>query len=730
MQTILPTKAQINDSIEAIARQRFCARPAQIGRGLAHLLKLPDRISTVECAEKHRKFRSPEGGALVPYDRTRTPYNVGPMDALDDPDCNLVVMVKPSRSGGTTVAENYLFKMMLYGPMATVGWYLNSDDAVKKYVDLIWKAAFEDHPELARKVGSGRSDNNDKSKRIAGYLVEWLSAADGNFRNREPMLMVLDETDGMARQYAASPITEIEARQKNLGNRRKAIVMSHPDLGWRSGVAAAWIDTSRGIYVMRCAECGDHAAAHATRFWPEIPEFRLFYERNTDAPRDERLAMAERTAAMVCPHCGSALTDEQRRDMIDDGRWLERGMEFDAATGVSGEIDPMVRGKRGFWVHGLMLKVSSQAELAKGLEAGVIKFETTRKSDDLKAFKSKQLGEIYEGGDGRAMTTAAALRRRAEESENEGREDHRFKVGTCPPEVKFITAAVDVGGSKFDISFRGWDLENRSWWLDRITLKQRLWPDGVTRDLRPADRIEDWTLLYEAVLDRMFPIVGRDGWAMPVAAVAVDTGGKSAKDLEGREVGVTWKARAFARMAVKAGYYWGRSDTPWPRVRLIKGAKSPEAQMLPETPRKIDRDEFGQAVKPVLLESDLGVHRLKALSRERLSIDDGGPGQCYFAQGIPQSAFEEYFGENLIDKEWVRSGPNESLDLFGYEEAARQMLRPDRADLWTGAVLPAWATPVEIAAAGTAAKAKAEQPEPDKPKKSSALQRFENLNRS
>lgn len=130
-------------------------------------------------------------------------------------------------------------------------------------------------------------------------------------------------------------------------------------------------------------------------------------------------------------------------------------------------------------------------------------------------------------------------------------------------------------------------------------------------------------------------------------------------------------------------------------MRLIKGAKSRMAPEIPVKPRKVSLDERGQEVLPIVDEWDLGVHRLKTLSIERLAVDDGGPGQCYFATGIPKSVFEEFVGERLVDDEWQRTGPNESLDLFGYAEAVRLMLKPDRADIKWDTRPPAWARPVQ-----------------------------------
>jgi len=688
VETLLSPQALVLD-VERLGSGEYLVDPVDlIEDGLAFFTP-PTKISTLECAERYRKFRTTEGGALVPYDRWRTPYNIGKMAALDDPRVNLVVIVKPSRSGGTTIAENYLFKMMMFGPMGDVGWYLGSQDAVKKYCDRIIKPMFEDHADLRSRIGAGRSDDNDTSKRVAGHLIEWLPSNDASWRNREFVLGVADEPDGWAK-YSESPGTQLQGRQKNVGRRRKSIIMSHPDKGWRAGTAAEWESTSRGIYIMRCAECDRFATAHATKFWPDLPEFKLAYERDPDADFDTRIALAERTAGMSCPHCGVVLDDKRRFAMIDaavtdpacgvDG-WMHRGQTFDVDHGVAGQPEQFER--VGFWDHGLMLKVSPAAELARTIEEALIKYERSggRRVKELREAMSKLLGEIFEGKADIEGVNAAGLRKRA-------RMEAVSLIGLCAPEVMFITASVDVGAGKFDVSFRGWDLDARSWWLDRLTLRQLTGPDGRLRNIATRDRIDDWDVLIDEVVLRTFEIAGT-GLAMPVAQVVIDVS-------DGH---VTWIGREFAARCFRRGLVWGRGEAAWPRVQLVQGSPNAKAPELPPKPRL--EDDKGRRFPRGVKEWSPGVHKLKELALERLAVTDGGPGQCYFADGILPAYFDEYFNEPLIDGKFDRQGANESLDLFAYEEAARLILRPDRKDIrWAEGVLPPWAKPIPLFAEG------------------------------
>lgn len=610
----------------------------------------------------------------------RTPYNVGPMNSLDDPRCHGIVMVKPSRSGGTAVAENYAFKLMKFGPMTHIAWVLNSDEAVTDYVRNVVKPMFEINPDLKARVGTKRGEDTDGFKLVSGYPFEWLSAKDSTFRNRQPGFMVSDETDGWAKRWAASPRTQIDGRQKLLGNRRKGALMSHADLGYKAGVAAAFEDTSRGIYVMTCPECLGHAAAYATKYWDDVPEFKLTWTRNDQLPTDERVKLAETSASLICPHCGSALTDEQRRGMVDaamtrndqsaDG-WMHRGQLLDQDRGVVGEPTP--HSWHGFWVHGTMLKTENIAKLARDYEQALIKFERSKDAAELKEFMSKQLGEIFEGAATTGGVSARALKARVAAA--------GYDRGTVPRGVEFITASVDPGRRKVDFAFFGWDLQGRSWLIDRRTVRHRTDENGDERPIDLYGRIDDWNLLWAAVLNKRFPMAHDPDVVMPVAVTLLDSSDGNA----------TWKAREFARRAMLAGYAWDG----WQRLKLIKG-QAGKRPALPEGPSRVDKDEAGRPVEPVLMEYRLGVDKLKEQTIERLATEDGEPGCVRFPREMESHYLDEYFGESLIDGKWVQNGPNETLDLHGYAEAGRQMLQPDRADIdWNGR-RPIWASPISL----------------------------------
>lgn len=706
----------VRRDLDDLAAHRYCADPVAIALDALDLLTPPEDISTTECAQRYRKIRTVEGAGHINWTLSLTPYLKGPQDALDDPNVQEVIIPKPGRTGGTVAFENHLFKRMRFGPMSDVGWYLGGPDEVKSYCDKQVTPMFEDHPEIAAKVGTGRSDNTIARKKVSGRFVEYLAASGKTITGRQFGYMIGDEIDTFPKRIRASFLQQARVRGRALGNKRKVGMTSHPDAGWTDGIAAAWIDSSRGIYVWPCAECGGWSSPWPTQHWPDVPRTELWYQKIADAGRDERIAKAMETAAMQCPHCGALLTDEQRKAMSIIGQWMHRGQSLDVHAGPMGTPDASP--SMGFWIHGLMSMMVTNAELARDLEAATIVFERTRKTEQFREVLAKIFGQVFEGTGAAGMLDSAALIRRsrgAADGEEEGASPHIFSIGQCPPEVRFITMAVDVGAAKFDVSYYGWDEEGRSWWIDRLTNRQRMWADRILRDIRTRERIEDWDSLLPFI-GRTFPVMGRPGFVMPVAQVVIDVS----------DGNVSWLGREFAARCWKAGMRWGKS---WPIVQLIQGSPSATAPELPPKPRLEDSKgiKFPEGVK----EWTLGVHRLKELALERLAVDDGGPGQCYFADGIASNYFEEFFGERLIEGKWVRQGPNESLDLFAYAEAARLMLKPDRKDInWNGKALPPWATPVFVGVEGGDLAVEGEVGKQEPPsRKQNIFERFDQLNK-
>jgi phage terminase large subunit GpA-like protein len=675
------SRRELHERANLLSTHAYCQHPADIAFKALDRLKPRVPISTLEYSKSRRIVRKPDG-TKTGWSQDLTPALVPIMEAHDDPEILEIVAPKPGRCGGTMVAENHALKRLENGPTGDIMWYLAGPEEVRSYADRVLEPIFEDHAGIKSRIGTGKSDNNKTRKRVGGQTFELMVMSSKTTTNRQAAYIVFDEPDSYTKAFRSNFLEQGRQRQRMLGNDRKIYACAHPDIGWSGGIAAAWVISTQGIFIMRCPHCGTHGSPYPTKFWKDVPRFRLSYESSPEgAPVNERLARAEATAYIACPS-GCALDEADRAVMIAEGSYMHKGQVLDIEAGITGEPDS--NRTWGFWIHVLMAPQVGIAELARELEGALEHKERTGKVDKLKQVMIRTFGEVFEGANDASGLDATALKRRTADLAEAETAPVGYRMGSVPKGVRFLILSIDVGGGKFDLLARGFDLDRRSWVIDRRTIRQRMHADGVLRDIAPGKVQDDWDVLIEEI-DRLYPLQDDPGMALPIAVTTIDAS----------DGNVTWKAYEFARRMDNKR--WG----DWRKVRCIKGATTTKAPQLPPTPTKISKDSEGKLVKPVVTLHVLGVHSLKEDAVEDLAIDDGSPGHCFFPRNMPDKAYEELFNEVLIDGAWVRNGPNETLDLFAYSEAGRLMLEPDRKDRnWTSGKEPSWARPVPLHSEG------------------------------
>lgn len=677
------SREELAERATLLGSHQFCQKPWEVAAPKVKDLKPREKLTTLEWSLKNRVIRKPDGTRTA-WSQDLTPFLVPIMDALDDPDVLEVVVPKPSRCGGTVVAENHAFKRMDEGS-GDIMWYLAGPEEVRSYADRVLEPMFEDHPMVSERIGAGKSDNNKTRKRLGGQTFELMVMSSKTTTNRQAALIVFDEPDSYHRDFRSNFLEQGRQRQRMLGNDRKIYACAHADVGWTGGIAAAWVTSSQGIFTMVCAECGGHGSPFPTRYWPDVARFRLWYQKAPEGtPVDERIRLAGETAAIQCPHCGALLDEAQRALMVAKGAYMHKGQTLDIEAGVMGVRDP--NRTMGFWIHVLMSRQAPMMELARELEGAIEHRERTGKSDKLKQVLVRTFGETFEGGADLKGIDAAALKRRTD-AMSVGSAPVDFAMGVAPKGVRFVVVSVDPGHRKLDILFRGFDLEKRSWLIDRRTIRQRRHLDGVMRDIDLVNVQDDWHVLDEE-LERLVPLQGDPTKGFPVAVMVIDSG----------DGNITDRAYEYARR--QADKTWGA----YRRVWCLKGVAGKRPHLSPR-PNMLSTDSEGKRLEPVVPLHIAGVDGLKddLFGNDGgigyLTIEDGSPGQIYFASDFPFAAYEELFRESKVDGRYVRNGANETIDLLNYTEAARLMLEPDRKDrLWTPGSEPIWARPVSLGA--------------------------------
>lgn len=661
-------RRELEADLERLAADGFCPDPADLAIDALSLLTPPEQISTTDCAAQYRLIPTAEGGTRL-WSPTLTPYICGIQDSLDDPLVRVTLVAGAARTGKTMAPENHLFKKMKFGPMTDVLWYLPGEADVEAYADVTFAPMFELHPDIMAKIGKRPSDNKRKLKRIGGRFVQLLPANPNTVRGRQAPFIVGDEIDGFRKSLRANFRQQVGIRARAYGNTGKAYICSHADAGWTDGIGAGYLESSRGLWYWPCVHCDDWSSPCPTAEWRTT----LSYERPKGMAADDLLDHVAATACLICPHCGSTIDDTERRQMLQLGKWVFEG-EIIAPDGtVTGRKKP--NDADGFWIHGTMSPFVSIGQLAREYVGALVFFETTRNATRLREVTAKSLGEVFlgTGSAGKAMDAARLKRRVKDLAEDD--DDGIHRLGICPRWVCFITAAVDVGGNKFDVLFRGWGANGESCIIDRQTILA----DALGQKISPPKVLAHWRLLLDQVIERRFAIAGRSGWAMPVASTGIDTGGAP---------GATWKAYEFARQ-MKLGPLRGPNAY---KLRLFKGASSIGAPEIGNG-TEINRDDQGKPIEPAVTLYVLGVHKLKELTADSMAVDVPGPGYLHLPADMASQHIDEMTNAALVDGKWIERKPNETWDLLVYTEAVRQLLQPDRPGIdWKKP--PPWARPI------------------------------------
>lgn len=646
-----------------IQRSEFCAEIFSLLRSSFRLLTPPEDISTTQCAEESRYLPGPKGGVRL-WSRELTPYIVGIQDALDDLRYTTVAVVGPARSGKSVAGFNHLHKRLMYGPLTDVLWYLPGPEDVDQFVDTEVQTYFDLHPDIFAKIGKRSTDNKRKFKRIAGRSISFNAANPRTVRGRQAPYIVADEPDAYHVRLRSNFKQQLDFRGRSYGRQRKAYICSHADMGWKGGIAPVWKEGTRGVWYWPCPDCSGWSspcpmAESRTTIW---------YKRLEGVSEDEYLAAVKESAALQCPHCGSLIGSDKIKSMNGLGVWVFDGQVISKDGEISGQ--PIESDTASFWIHGTMSPFVTVAELAVEYESALLFFQKTGDDSRLKEVTVKSIGEVYEGADEDAKPVQAEALRKSKSGSG-------FSVGELPPWSLYLTAAIDPGGSKFDAAVFAHGFDGERALVDRFTKTQHL-----DLPLRPGERAGDWSWIATELLTKVYPFADNPSFGLPVASIAIDTGGVP---------GVTWNARNFARQCLLRHV----SGVNGFRIRLLKGSASKTAEII--RPREINRDDRGRPMDPPVTEYDINVHKMKIAQSRQLRTTVPGPGYWWIAEGFPLSVFEELCAEVLVGNEWERRGPNETWDLGIYAEFCRKMLGPERVTDWASAA-PPWARRVKIKA--------------------------------
>lgn len=426
----------------------------------------PPRQTLSEWADDNRHLSSEASSEAGKWRTSRTEYLRGIMDALADPEVEVVAVMKPAQVGWTEVINN------------AVGYYIDRDPSSLLVIQPTVKMAenwskkrlalmLRDTPVLRGKIKDAKSRDSDNTILEKGFPGGSLAIVGANTPNdlaSRPVRVVLaDEVD----KYPSSagdfgdPISLAMSRQNTFWN-RKTLIGSTPGEMTTSTVAAWFKRGDQRRYHVPCPHC----ETEQVMLWE-----RIVWNKDENGHKPV-------TARYLCDDCGCLWTDAERMRAVERGRWIASA-PFEGVASFAIGI-------------GLSPWVSMEQSVRKFLAAKDFAPRLRQWINEVKGEPWEERGEA---------SSADELAARAEAYDDQ----------SLPQAVRFVTAGVDTQDDRLEYSLVGWGDGEEAWVIRHEVL---------TGD---PGKLAVWSELDVALKDTVFAT--EDGRSLRVRAACVDSGG-------------------------------------------------------------------------------------------------------------------------------------------------------------------------------------------------------------
>lgn len=635
---------------------------------LAKILEPPERLTVSQWAEKYRYVNN-RGAHIGYWKNSTTPYMVEPMDMLNSPVHDGVIMVAPAQCGktdalivnwaGFTIASDPM-DMLIVNPTSAM-----SRDFSKRRVDKLLR----DTKECGKLLNNDRNADNIGDKHFQnGVFLSMIHPSVSELAGRPVPRVALTDYDRMDDDIGGdgAPYDLAAKRTTTFGSYRMCLAESSPsrpieDPKWTEIEGSHEAPPTKGIFAL-------YNRGDRRRWYWTCPHCQQRFEGTF-----KMLKWNEKATNMIdiaqsvyleCPKCFGRIEQSQRHAMQQTGIWVQDGMYFNRNNELVGS--PRKTRIASFWLRGVAAAFVSWGQLVTMYLAAEEEFKTTGSEDALQKFYNTDLAEPY--------IPKSQIQQRLPEH----LKDRAIDIGdrVVPLGVRALIACVDIQRDRFVVQVHGisagtpFDITV----IDRFNIRKskRLDEDGDYSFVKPSTYLEDWDLIEELVMDKRYPLGDGSERTMGVTLTVCDSGGYS------RSKGESTTAMAY-------DFYRAlRSRGKAARFHLVKGAKSPNLPRANITyPDAVKKDSLSAArgdVPVLILNSTL----LKDMLSNRLDATEPSTGMITFPDWLDVTFYQELCVEVRKPNGWDNPSRlrNEAWDLLYYciGAAVSKLLMIDRVN--------------------------------------------------
>jgi phage terminase large subunit GpA-like protein len=425
----------------------------------------PPKVAPSSFAES--EIVLPGSANAIPGPLRLAPYQRELVDSIADDDTDIIVMMLSSQTGKSISIDAMMGYIIACDPgpaMHVSPTGTRSEEFVRDRFDPLVAAS----PTLRALVGKGQDKRKGSSGGTNSIAAKSFPGGQLNFTSsykpdelaaRSIKYLFLDELDRFATTAGVegSPVDLAIKRTTTFkGKGRKIVIVSTPTTRVGSRINQWFLRGDQRRFKVACPDCGYCAPlAFENLKWEEgKPE----------------------TAHLVCEECGVVITEAQRREMIEGGRWEA------TATGETGV--------RSYHLNELASKFSTLASVAQ-------QAEDAKTPEQKQSFYNTTLAQVYDAGT-EVDLSSSELQQRAE------------PIGQpYAANILFVTAGVDVQGDRLECTLLAHHADQTRSVLNHIKFMGDTSGDGVWQQLDTA-------------LGAIFPLAS--GRKLPVQITAIDSG--------------------------------------------------------------------------------------------------------------------------------------------------------------------------------------------------------------
>jgi len=615
----------------------------------------PPRISVPDWADQFRKLAKEAGSTSGDWSTATVEIARGPMLAVTEPGVHVITTMVSTQLLKTALLEN-VFGYFAHLDPCPILLLQPKEAAAEQFSKERISPMIRVTPVLRELVGTSKTRNADETllfKAFPGGFLALAGAGSPDNLARRPVRVILaDEVDKYPVTREGEPIALAEERTATFGVNWLSVRACSPTVEDESRIEASYKESDQRRASVECPHC-----AHR-QFLDFFKHVQWDKAKNDDGTVRQHFP---KTARIYCESCGAGWSEGERLRALQTARWHQT-RTFECCGGRHVPLDDYDRAWRdqgdsaavdAIWDwstsdrHAVYRakcpdcgKWGVENEHA-GFQAGKLfspwqkdkpsdiaaKWLAAEGDEDKKqTWWNTQQGLPYRPNSGKTLRVEALLARGEK------------WAAQVPDGVAVVTVGVDVQDYRFEIEVVGWGRNEESWSIDYEVI------EGDMETPEPWDRLD-------AFLDQIWRRA--DGRPFEAMAVCIDSGGHH-----------TQKVYDFSKARL------GR------KIWAIKGESAVNGRRNPVWPVKKPSRRTKASFRPVII----GVNTAKDTIRNRLHVEEPGPGFMHFPSDRDIGYFEQLTSERSVVKvtngqkfrvwELPSGRANEALDCRVYAYAA------------------------------------------------------------